>query len=203
MSALEWARRIQAIAQTGLAFCKDDYDRERYLQLQALAASMLASQLRIPDESAAILYSRDSGYATPKVDVRGAAFVNGRVLLVRERSDGCWTLPGGWADVEDSPAEAVVREIREESGFSARTIKLAAVYDRNRHGQPPAIHHAYKLCFICEITGGAPATSLETDAADFFALDDLPPLSAMRIKRGQIARMFAHAAHPELPADYD
>lgn len=203
MSALEWARRIQAIAQTGLAFCKDDYDRERYEQLQALAITMLSAELRIPGDVANATYSHDSGYATPKIDVRGAAFVGGRVLLVRERSDGRWTLPGGWADVEDSPSEAVIREIREESGFEARAVKLAAVYDRSRHGHPPAAHHAYKLFFICEITGGARATSLETDAADFFALDDLPPLSATRITRGQIERMFAHAAQPALPAEFD
>src|SRR6202040_1848008 len=128
----------------------------------------------------------DKGYATPKVDVRGAAFVDGRVLMVREISDGRWTLPGGWADVNQSAAECVVREIAEESGFNARALKLAAVYDYQRSGHPPRhIDSIYKMFFICEITGGAARASDETSALAFFARNSLPPLSLIRTTAAQ------------------
>ena len=144
------------------------------------------------------------GYATPKVDVRGAAFVDGRVLLVREISDGHWTLPGGWADVNQSAAECVVREIAEESGFLARARKLAAVRDYQRSGHPPRnVDSIYKMFFICEITGGAARASDETSEVAFFARDALPPLSLGRTTAAQIDRMFHHAEHPELAADFD
>ena len=144
------------------------------------------------------------GYATPKVDVRGAAFVDGRVLLVREISDGKWTLPGGWADVNQSAAECVVREIAEESGFAARTLKLAAVYDYQRSNHPARhIDSIYKMFFICEITGGAARASNETSEVAFFARDALPPLSLGRTTAAQIDRMFHHAEDPQLPTDFD
>src|ERR1700692_3007375 len=147
---------------------------------------------------------QDRGYATPKVDVRGAAFVDGRVLLVREISDGSWTLPGGWADVNQSAAECVVREIAEESGFAARTLKLAAVHDYQRSNRPARhMDSIYKLFFICEITGGAARASDETSEVAFFPRDELPPLSLGRTTAAQIDRMFQHAEHPDLRADFD
>ena len=153
---LAWARELQAIAQNGLTFTRDNYDRERYLKLQELAARMLAAELGISPAQAQHYWEGEEGYATPKVDVRGGVFDGERVLLVRERSDGRWTLPGGWVDVNDSPSEAVAREIREESGYEARAVKLAALVDKNRHPHPRGVHHIYKLFFVCELTGGAP-----------------------------------------------
>ena len=144
------------------------------------------------------------GYTTPKVDVRGAAFVDGRVLMVREISDGNWTLPGGWADVNQSAAECVVREIAEESGFQARARKLAAVRDYQRSGHPARnVDSIYKMFFICEITGGAARPSDETSEVAFFARDALPPLSLGRTTAAQIDRMFQHAERPELATDFD
>jgi ADP-ribose pyrophosphatase YjhB (NUDIX family) len=148
------------------------------------------------------LFRQDTGYATPKVDVRGAAFRDGRVLMVREVSDGGWTLPGGWADVNQTAAECVVREIAEESGFQARAVKLAAVHDyRKRH--PPRLDSIYKIFFICELTGGSASPSDETSEVAFFSRQDLPSLSLGRTTAEQIELMFAHAEHPELPADFD
>src|SRR5262249_40155084 len=145
---LDWARRVQAIAQSGLAFTQDPFDRERYEQLQQLVATILAGSLQISESEAVSLWSLEKGYATPKVDTRGGIFEHDRVLLVRERSDGKWTLPGGFADVNDTPAEAVEREIREESGYLARAVKLAAVLDKNRHPHPPGVYHIWKLFFL-------------------------------------------------------
>ena len=200
---LEWARQVQAIAQNGLAFTHDPFDRERYTQLSELVAQLLARELEMPIDAARALWSDEHGYATPKVDVRGGVFIHERVLLVRERSDGRWTLPGGWVDVNDAPSEAVAREILEESGYQARAVKLAALFDKNRHPHPPGVHHIYKLFFLCELTGGAAAASAETDAAEFFPLQALPPLSTGRVLATQIERLYQHHLDPSLPTDFD
>jgi ADP-ribose pyrophosphatase YjhB (NUDIX family) len=201
---LRIARELRALAQTGLAFTADGFDRQRYERVRELAGSMLA--LGSGADYGAILgiMLADKGYATPKVDVRGAAFVDGRVLLVREISDGKWTLPGGWADVNQTAGECVVREIAEESGFEARVLKLAAVHDYQRSNHPARhIDSIYKLFFVCEITGGAARSSDETSEVAFFPRHELPPLSLGRTTAAQIDRMFQHAEHPGLPADFD
>lgn len=204
---LTWARELQAIAQTGLAFTKDAYDRERYEALRALAARIMAEHTDAELGRIEGLFAAETGYATPKVDVRGAVFnAEGRILLVREVADaGRWTLPGGWADVNLSPRECVVREVREESGFEVAVRKLAAVYDRERHAhRPPFPFHIYKLFFICDIVGGAAAPGLETSEVAFFTADEIPAdLSIGRVLPHQIARMFAHAQTPELSTDVD
>ena len=201
---LRIARELRAIAQTGLAFTADRFDRQRYDRVRELAASMLARGSGENYEVIIDILRRDSGYATPKVDVRGAAFVDGRVLLVREISDGKWTLPGGWADVNQSAAECVVREIAEESGFEARTLKLAAVRDYQKSGHPPRnVDSIYKMFFICEITGGSARASDETSEVAFFPREALPPLSLGRTTAAQVERMFQHAEEPSLPTDFD
>ncbi len=198
------AREVRAIAQTGLAFTADGFDHQRYQRLRELAALLMAQGSSSEHETILELLRQEKGYATPKVDVRGAAFVDGRVLMVREISDGKWTLPGGWADVNQSAGECVVREIAEESGFQARALKMAAVYDYRRSGHPP--HHIdsiYKMFFICEITGGEARASDETSEVAFFARNELPPLSLGRTTAAQIDRMFHHGEHPELATDFD
>ncbi|HTT42466.1 MAG TPA: NUDIX hydrolase N-terminal domain-containing protein [Steroidobacteraceae bacterium] len=202
-SLIELLRRVQAIAQSGLAFTSDPYDRERYEQLQRLVAAAFTSELAVPPAAAARFWEGEVGYATPKVEVRGAVFTGDRVLLVRERSDGRWTLPGGWVDVNDAPSEAVAREIEEESGFRARAVKLAALIDRRRHPHPPHVHHIYKLFFLCELLGGEAACSHETDAAAFYPVTALPELSLGRILPQQIALLYRHQLQPSLPTDFD
>jgi len=203
VTILEWARKVQAIAQNGLAFTHDPFDRERYTQLTELVASILSTELDIPVAQAKGFWEGEEGYATPKVDVRGGIFEGDRVLLVRERADGKWTLPGGWVDINDSPSGAVVREIFEESGYHARAVKLAALVDKRRHPHPPGIHHIYKLFFLCERIGGAPTVSSETDAVQFFPVQGLPELSTGRVLASQIERLYQHQLHPELPTYFD
>lgn len=135
--------------------------------------------------------------------MRAAVIEGSRILLVKEREEGLWTLPGGWADVGDAPSVAAVREAKEESGYDVAARKLVAVFDRNLHGHPLFPWHAYKLFFLCDLVGGAAKTSYETLDVDFFAEDALAPLSMARVTPGQIARMFEHYRHPELPASYD
>ena len=201
---LLWARELQAIAQTGLTFSGDRYDIERYQRLRAIAVAMLASGSGAPGERISALFEQDLGYPTPKVDVRGAVFHDERILLVREISDGRWTLPGGWADVNQSAKECVEREIQEESGFQARALKLAAVWDYRRQGHIYSHPYSiYKLFFICELIGGAASPSLETSAVEFFQPDRLPELSLGRVTPAQIERMYAHRRNPELMTDFD
>jgi ADP-ribose pyrophosphatase YjhB (NUDIX family) len=202
---LQWARKVQAIAQNGLMFTQDPFDRERFEQLQQLVTAILSSELAITPGQVQGLWLGDEGYATPKVDVRGGVFDQDEVLLVRERSDGKWTLPGGWVDVGDAPSYAVEREIREESGYLAKAVKLAALFDRNNpaHGHPPGIHHIYKLFFLCELTGGVATISNETDGVEYFPVNALPPLSTGRTTQSQIERLYAHHLNRGLPTDFD
>ena len=202
---LQWARKVQAIAQNGLTFTRDPFERERYQQLQDLVTTILTSYLPITPEQLQALWVGDDGYATPKIDVRGGAFDRDKVLLVRERSDGKWTLPGGWVDIGDGPSFAVEREIREESGYLAKAVKLAALFDKNNpaHGHPPGIHHIYKLFFLCELTGGTPTISNETDGVDFFPVSSLPPLSTGRATQSEIERLYEHHLNRGLPTDFD
>jgi len=198
-----WARKLRAIAQTGLTFGDSEYDLDRYRQIERIADEIFAEHAGIEHPRIADFFSRDEGYATPQVDVRGAVFRDDRILLVRERLDGLWTLPGGYADVNDSPSEAVEREILEESGFTVRATKLAMVYDKRLHDHPPSPRHTYKLFFLCDMQSGEATTSFETTAVDFFSLDNLPELSTHRITAGQLVRLWEHQHTPDIPTDFD
>ncbi|NLT72817.1 MAG: NUDIX hydrolase [Chloroflexi bacterium] len=201
---LRWAIQLQALAQDGMAYTENAYDRERYAAIRRIAAEMMATASPWPPERIEALFAGQAGYATPKVDVRGAVFQGGRILLVQEHTDGLWTLPGGWADPGDTPSVAVEREIHEESGYTARATRLLAVYDRATQGhQPPHPFSIYKICFLCDLTGGQPATSIETDAVGFFDIGALPPLSLPRVTARQIERFAYLAVHPEIAPDFD
>jgi len=200
---LEWGKQLQAIAQNGLTYTEGVFDRERYKALQAIAAEILATYSNVEPTYVLDLFAKEDGYATPKVDVRGVVFRDDRILLVRERSDGCWTLPGGWADLGESPSESVVREVYEESGYETRAIKLLAVCDRNKHGHPPLRHDVYKIFIQCELLGGSPSPNIEADGAEFFGENEIPQLSLTRVMPAQITRLFEHQRHPDWPTDFD
>jgi len=201
---LGWARRLQAIAQIGIEYCKDPYDRQRYEEIQRLAAEMTAKSAGLADIGPLVeLFKNEVGYATPKIDIRTAVFDQDRILLVRERADGLWTLPGGWADIGESPSSAAVREVKEESGYEIVVRKLAAVYDRDKHGHPPMAYHVYKFFFIGELCGGRAEPSLETSGVEFFGEDELPPLSMTRVTPAQLKHMFGHFRNPGWATSYD
>lgn len=201
---LRWAREIQALSQSGLAFSENDHQRERYQRLSDIAAEVMAAHTLHPVETYKQLFLVQPGYATPKVDVRGAAFRGGKLLLVREAIDGGWCLPGGWADVGELPSRMIEREVLEESGFVVMARKVLGVYDANRSGVPLAAYHAYKVIMLCEITGGEPRPSKETTVVSFYGPDEIPgPLSSARTSRTQIEEAFAHLADPSRPAAFD
>ena len=197
-----WAKKIAALARTGRYYSRNHYDSDRYEQLLDIAAQMLADAADTNKERVKLVLEQDDGYVTPKVDVRGAVFRDGKVLLVREAVDGLWALPGGWADIGDAPSEAIEREIREESGYEARAVKLLAIEDRKRR-HPPSVNDVYKVAFLCELVGGEARTSAETTEVGWFSEADLPPLSLGRVTAEQIARWFKHRREPGLPTEFD
>jgi len=210
---LDWAQRLQALAQTGLNYEPHIFDRERYEAVRQIAAEMMAAYTDAEIEKVKGMFTAEDGHATPKIDVRGVVFRDNAILMVRENLDaGRWTLPGGWADINESAAEATVREVYEESGYRTRAVKLLALYDRNRH-HPPSVFHAYKVIIQCELTGDMPedahaaeesASFRETGEATFFREDQLPQdLSLGRITQPQILRFFEHYRNPHLPTDFD
>lgn len=187
---LEQARRLLAIAQTGLHYSTGQFDTERYREIAGIAHAQLGEIADMSTEEVAELFSREEGYANPKVDVRCAVFdENDRVLLVREVSDGRWSLPGGWADVGATPAENAAREVREESGYIVRVARLLAVWDMQRHSHPPSLFHIWKLVFLGEIVATGEFVGGETDGVGFFDLDALPALSLGRVLPEQLHRL--------------
>lgn len=205
---LGWARRVAALAQSGLHYAEGQYDRERYTELQRIAADMLAALAGAPPEPVHRLLVPERGYATPKLDVRAAVFDGaGRLLLVRERADGGWTMPGGWADVGDSPTETAVREVREEAGLETRVSGLLGIYERDRWGHDPLPFAIWKVVLRADVVGGVAAPGPETDGVGFFAPGEVgtpggAPLSTTRLTAALLDRVFAHADRT-LPPDLD
>jgi ADP-ribose pyrophosphatase YjhB (NUDIX family) len=200
---LEWAREIQALSQTGLTYSNTAYDAQRYTRLQEIAAEMVESQTGLSHQALLEDFGAQPGYATPKVDVRGAVVRDGQILLVQERSDGRWCMPGGWADVGDLPSRVAEREVWEESGFEVVARKVVGVFDANRSGRPLSFYHAYKIVFLCELTGGEARPSDETMAVDFVDFETLPPLSSNRTNERHLAEVRAHLADPCRPVAFD
>ena len=200
---LQWVQTMQTIAQAGLTYTQNPFDRERYHRLMGVAAEILAAGAQIDLPDAECLIENETGYATPKLDVRGVVFRDDRILLVKELADGGWTLPGGWIDLNEPPSRAAEREVWEESGYQVRAVKLLGVYDRNQHGYPASVFHSYKLFILCELLGGEPTTSIETGGAEFFAEESLPPLSLPRTSLELLHRVFDFHRHPEWFADLD
>ena len=197
---------MTALAQSGLFYAVSDYDSDRYRKLGALAADLLASVTDQPAAHWQLELGRDTGYATPKVDVRGALVdADERILLMRERSDNRWSLPGGWADPLDTPSAAVEREVLEETGYATRAVKLVGCWDRDARGHTPKLPFSiYKLFFLCEATGEVgPPQALETLEVGWFGLDELPALSSGRINAFELGRIVAHHRDRSLPTEFD
>lgn len=189
MTILEWLTELQAIAQTGLAYSEDVYDTERYQRLLEMSSEMTAGKYNLPADKVSFAFMQDKGYVTPKMDVRAFVMENEKVLLVKESSDGLWSLPGGWVDVNESAAESIVREVKEESGYDVKAVKLLALWDKRKHAHPLHWPHVYKSVFHCEKFGGEPTLSHEVLDINFFALDNLPDLSLDRITAKQILKL--------------
>jgi ADP-ribose pyrophosphatase YjhB (NUDIX family) len=201
---LAWARGLQAIAQSGLAWEPRTYDGERYEQVRRIAAEMLADPDQLDADGVEGLFASQVGHATPKLDVRGAVFRDDEILLVEEKSDLGWSLPGGWADVGETPREAVEREVLEESGYRVDAVKLIGLYERDRRADRPHVWHIWKTVFLCELVDGEQLPlGAETTDARFFAREELPRLRYSRLSEWQIERCFAHHHDATLATEFD
>jgi ADP-ribose pyrophosphatase YjhB (NUDIX family) len=200
---LEWAKQLQSIAQTGLTYTKDIYDMERYEILRNISIDILEHYTKMDKRVIKDLFANETGYATPKVDIRAVVFKDNQILMVRENSDGAWALPGGWADIGLAPSEVAIKEVKEESGFDVKAVKLLAVFDKKCHPHPPSSSHVYKMMIQCEIIGGKPKEGIETSAVQFFSKNELPPLSTARNTKSQIELAFNYLKNPEKPVYFD
>lgn len=200
---LAWAREIQAISQTGETYAQNDFQRERYKRLREIAAEIVAEHSNLDFEKILMFYGDQRGYATPKVDVRGAVFQENKLLLVQERIDGGWTMPGGWADIGDLPSKAAEREVWEEAGYRVKATRVVGVYDANRI-EPMNLFHAYKIVFLCDLIDGSGKTSIETSAVGYFGKNEIPMyLSGERTLPRHIQDAFNCMEQPELPVVFD
>lgn len=200
---LEWAKELQAIAQAGLTYSTDVFDRERFEMIRDMSVEMMAYQTHEKQSVIRDLFANEVAYATPKVDVRAIIFKNDCILLVKEKADGKWSLPGGWGDIGLTPSEVAVKEVREEAGFDVKAHKLLAVFDKKCHPHPPSPYHVYKFFIQCDIVGGQAREGIETDDVAFFSKDNLPPLSVERNTESQIQIAFQYLVHPETPTYFD
>ena len=186
---LQWAVKLQSIAQAGLYYGKDKFDLERYEQIRDIAAEMISYKSEIPVEKVKDLFCNEIGYQTPKLDTRAAVFQEDRILLVRE-SDGRWSLPGGWVDAGLSVKENAEKEVLEEAGLTVAARRIIAVQDRDKHNLPV---YAYKVCKVfveCEYLSGEFAPNLETIASGYFGMDELPELATEKNNEEQVRMCF-------------
>lgn len=200
---LSWAKQLQSIAQAGLTYSENKYDIERFQQIRNLSVEILSEYTGINNEKIQELFCNETGYQTPKVDIRGAIFKENRILLVRESIDGCWSMPGGWAEVNLSIKENIVKEAKEEAGLNVVPKRLIAVLDRNKHNEPTTAYGIYKFFVLCELIDGAFEKNIETEESNFFSLTDLPPLSIERNTKKQIEMCFASQLHDNFFTIFD
>jgi len=201
---IEIAKRIRTLAQNGIFYSKDDYDIERYQELTELSDKVISLITGHPQIEIQKSYMPATDYITPKVDIRAVVFNDkDEILLVREKSDGLWSLPGGWSDVGFTPSEVVVKEVKEETGLDVEAERLLAVLDKKMHNHPPHSHYVYKMFILCRIKSGELTKAFDIVDNGFFAQDNLPPMSEERVLPSQIDLMYELKNNPERPAVFD
>lgn len=187
---LSWGKKIQAIAQAGLEYSKDKYDKERFQELRNLSCEILSEYTEVSYEKVKDLFCNESGYQTPKVDVRAAIFKDNKILLVKESIDGKWSMPGGWAEFNLSVKENIVKECMEEAGVKVKPVRLISVLNRNWHVNSNYPYGVYKIFVLCELLGGEFHENIETLDSDFFEIGKLPSLSVARNTKEQVEMCF-------------
>lgn len=192
---LDWlsiARTLQSIGQSGLTFTENVYDIERYQQLLDISSEIIANLSHLNRNKIILDFKNQKGYATPKIDIRGAIVENNKILLVQEIEDKLWCLPGGWAEIGESPSEAIKREILEETGLIVSVENIIGIYDANKDGRYLSLYHAYKIIFFCERISGELKTSIETIGVDYFEQKKIPNLSVRRTHSRHLNDIFEY-----------
>lgn len=186
---LSWAVELQSLAQAGLFYTRDEFDKVRYERIREISAEMISYKSDIPIETVKDLFCNEIGYQTPKLDTRAAIFERDKILLVKEKN-GTWSLPGGWVDVDISVKESAIKEVKEEAGLDVTADLVIAVQDREKHNLPP---YAYKICkvfVLCTVAGGEFEVNMETVESRYFALEELPVLAEEKTTEEQIRMCF-------------
>ena len=199
---IEWAKELQSLAQAGLFYGRDIYDKERYERIREIAAEMMAARTDLPLEKVTDLFCGDVGYQTPKVDTRAAVFLEGKILLVHE-NNGTWSMPGGWCEYHMSPAENAIKETKEEAGLDVVIERVISIQDRDKHNQPPYAYGVVKIFYLCKATGGSFIPNIETSECQYFALDELPPLAEEKCTKEQIRMCFEACGDDNWKVQFD
>lgn len=199
---LDWIIELQSIAQAGLTYGKDIYDRERYQRLREIAAEMMAQKSGLSLERVTGLFCNDSGYQTPKLDTRAAIFKDDKILLVHE-NDGSWSLPGGWVEVNLSLKENTLKEIKEETGLDASVERIIALHDRNKHNPPKYAYGVCKVFVLCQARGGSFNKNIETTGYAYFAENNLPQLALAKNNEEQVKMCFQAYRDPNWQPVFD
>ena len=199
---LEWAKELQFIAQAGLTYTKDPFDKERFERVREIAAEIMSLQGRLPLAQVKDLFCNETGFQTPKLDTRAAIFKDDKILLVEE-NDGTWSMPGGWVDVMETVKSNTVKEVKEEAGLDVEAVRVIALHDRNLHNQPPYAYNVCKVFVLCEVKGGCFHPNIETVGSGYFGLDELPPLSVDKNSYQQIEMCFAARSDKDWRVEFD
>ena len=198
------AQRIRALSQTALTYSTNDYEIDRSKELIEISNRIASIVSGVKEEEISAMYSPVKEYTTPKLDIRVVIYNDkDEILLVKEKADGRWSLPGGWSDVGFTPTEIVVKEAKEETGFDVRLVRLLAILDKRCYNHPSTTFYVYKFCFLCEITGSSDELTFDILDKGFFALDNLPPLSLDRILPEQIVLLDKLRRNPDLGVHCD
>ena len=199
---LDWAKELQFIAQSALAYCKDSIDIERFQRISEISAEILSTYSRLSVEKVKGLFCNENGFQTPKLDTRAAIFDDDKILLVHE-TNGTWSLPGGWVDALETIKSNTQKEVKEEAGLEVTASRLIAVQDRNKHNDPPYAYNVCKVFVLCEIIGGEFTANIETTETAYFALDELPVLAEEKTSKEQIAMCFEAYKNPDWQVKFD
>lgn len=186
---LQWAVELQSLAQAGLTYGKDVYDRERYERIREISAEIVAHQSDMPFQKVTGLFCNETGYQTPKLDTRAAIFADEKILLVQE-NNGKWSLPGGWVDVNVSVKENTIKEVKEEAGLDVTADKIIAVQDRAKHNLPLYAYGVCKVFVLCSRIGGEFQKNIETIGYRYFSENDLPELATEKNTAEQVRMCF-------------
>lgn len=199
---LEWAKELQSIAQNGLTYTKDVFDKERFERLREISAEIMSCYSGISVEKVQDLFCNETGFQTPKLDTRAAIFKDDKILLVKE-NDGKWSLPGGWVDFDQTVKTNTEKEVKEEAGLDVEAVRIIAIHDRNRHNRPAYAYNVCKFFVLCDVVGGEFQRNTETVESRYFAMDELPPLAEEKNTKEQIEMCFAAYHDPDWQMPFD
>lgn len=199
---LDWAKELQFLSQSALAYCKDPFDIERFERIREISAEIMSCYSGLPLNKIKGLFCNEHGFQTPKLDTRAAIFKGNRILLVHERND-TWSLPGGWVDVLESIKTNTIKEVKEEAGLDVEPTRIIAVQDRNKHNSPPYAYNVCKVFILCKVQGGKFNPNIETTESNYFMLDELPELAEEKVTEEQIRLCFEAKDNPNWQPTFD